>query len=406
MGKGPGMPRIPAARPTAQSKPAPHVEAAISRTAQPKTAPQAALPGAQRPLAAHVQTAIAAHTHRPAQMKPAPAQPPRPAPAPRPAVAAAPPRPRATVAQLTQYKSVVADEDFIVTPSSSSADSHRLSVTRPGALGNELAYMTYRFYPDKSVTMGHVEAYGMPNGTKVGYLLFYIMAKHAKDQGITTVTIGTGVDEYSTRRNLADAQLRNDQEAITSANQALAAVHIYSSLGFDASNAVQLSRSSVTVDNVIARSRAKIGDNWLVKAQKSGCFLTTACTQARGLPDDCRELGVLRRFRDDLVAASPAGRALVESYYRLAPGILEAIARRADQAEVLEGLYGEIQRAVAAIDHGEPAVALEVYAREVARLVREHLGGELPAEQTGLPERPSRPMPGRKPAPRSSGHYP
>ena len=29
-----------------------------------------------------------------------------------------------------------------------------------------------------------------------------------------------------------------------------------------------------------------------------GCFLTSACTEARGLPDDCHELTVLRSFRD------------------------------------------------------------------------------------------------------------
>ena len=31
----------------------------------------------------------------------------------------------------------------------------------------------------------------------------------------------------------------------------------------------------------------------------SGCFLTTACIRAKGLPDDCMELQTLRAYRDD-----------------------------------------------------------------------------------------------------------
>lgn len=30
----------------------------------------------------------------------------------------------------------------------------------------------------------------------------------------------------------------------------------------------------------------------------SGCYLTSACVNAKGLPDDCEELTVLRNFRD------------------------------------------------------------------------------------------------------------
>ena len=36
-----------------------------------------------------------------------------------------------------------------------------------------------------------------------------------------------------------------------------------------------------------------------------GCFLTSACTEARGLPDDCHELTVLRAFRDGYLRSQP-----------------------------------------------------------------------------------------------------
>jgi hypothetical protein len=56
-----------------------------------------------------------------------------------------------------------------------------------------------------------------------------------------------------------------------------------------------------------------------------GCFLTTACCEVLGLPDDCCELETLRRYRDLVLAASPQGREDVALYYRLAPAMLAAL---------------------------------------------------------------------------------
>lgn len=41
---------------------------------------------------------------------------------------------------------------------------------------------------------------------------------------------------------------------------------------------------------------------------KKGCFITTAACELRGLPDDCRELTTLRRFRDEVLLSSQEGR--------------------------------------------------------------------------------------------------
>ena len=45
-----------------------------------------------------------------------------------------------------------------------------------------------------------------------------------------------------------------------------------------------------------------------------GCFLTSACTEARGLPDDCHELTVLRSFRDGYLRSQPEGEAEIAEY--------------------------------------------------------------------------------------------
>jgi hypothetical protein len=38
---------------------------------------------------------------------------------------------------------------------------------------------------------------------------------------------------------------------------------------------------------------------------KSGCFITTACIEAKGLPDYCLEINVMRQFRDEYIKNLP-----------------------------------------------------------------------------------------------------
>ncbi|MEO1328551.1 MAG: CFI-box-CTERM domain-containing protein [Pseudomonadota bacterium] len=58
---------------------------------------------------------------------------------------------------------------------------------------------------------------------------------------------------------------------------------------------------------------------------QAGCFLTTACCVAVGLPDDCWELRVARAFRDGWLAQSAAGREETQAYYRIAPKIVASV---------------------------------------------------------------------------------
>ena len=105
------------------------------------------------------------------------------------------------------------------------------------------------------------------------------------------------------------------------------------------------------------------------------CYLTTACVTARGLPDDCEELRVLRVFRDSYLAALPNGPALIERYYKVSPAIVAAIDRRPDRLEVYDNLYEVIRSCVDAILVGDDHVAYGAY-----RTMVDHLGRSL-----GLP---------------------
>lgn len=73
------------------------------------------------------------------------------------------------------------------------------------------------------------------------------------------------------------------------------------------------------------------------------CFLTTACCQTIGLPDDCFELETLRRFRDQVLINLPGGREEIETYYKIAPALINEVnARPNAQAVWLQSYYAYI----------------------------------------------------------------
>ncbi len=103
------------------------------------------------------------------------------------------------------------------------------------------------------------------------------------------------------------------------------------------------------------------------------CFISTACTTAANLPDDCQELQTLRRFRDSYVAQQPRGKELIEEYYRIAPKIVKAIQGRPDAHTCFSKIFeDDILRAVELIQHGNFERALQHYTEMTTRLKSEY----------------------------------
>ena len=82
--------------------------------------------------------------------------------------------------------------------------------------------------------------------------------------------------------------------------------------------------------------------NFLPPKDDGDCYLTSACTQAMGLKDDCRELTQLRSFRDNYLAHQSGGREEIAHYYAVAPKIVAAIQRRPDALLRLKKLYDDL----------------------------------------------------------------
>ena len=73
-----------------------------------------------------------------------------------------------------------------------------------------------------------------------------------------------------------------------------------------------------------------------------GCFLTSACVEARGLADDCEELTLLRKFRDEYLSTCDGGKEEIEEYYRIAPGIVEKIKSQDHAISVFDRIYTDL----------------------------------------------------------------
>lgn len=103
----------------------------------------------------------------------------------------------------------------------------------------------------------------------------------------------------------------------------------------------------------------------------SGCYLTSACTEARGLPDDCTELTTLRAFRDNYVRNQPNGENDIKHYYDAAPKIVQSI-HALDCSEalpILDEIYTNlVQPCLLLIEHEHSEAAYLLYKQYALQL--------------------------------------
>lgn len=80
--------------------------------------------------------------------------------------------------------------------------------------------------------------------------------------------------------------------------------------------------------------------NWMNGGwNNGGCFLTTACVDYQHLSDNCYELEVLRRVRDQMLEQGGKMKDMVAEYYRIAPQIIAGINRSPECNKMWESLY-------------------------------------------------------------------
>lgn len=93
----------------------------------------------------------------------------------------------------------------------------------------------------------------------------------------------------------------------------------------------------------------------------SSCVIATACLQSTGELEDCRELEVLRRFRDWYIREHPQGGLEISEYYRLAPALCEQISQTSNKTDIWYEILLEVRRTVNLIESGEREKAVAYY---------------------------------------------
>ncbi len=115
-------------------------------------------------------------------------------------------------------------------------------------------------------------------------------------------------------------------------------------------------------------SKRSANDKSSSSSSGSGCFLTSACVKTAGLADNCLELTVLRKFRDEYVRRLPDGEALLATYYADAPRIVSAIAGSSASETEYRAIFSAIQNCIHSIARGDNNGAFATYKSLFLRL--------------------------------------
>ena len=93
------------------------------------------------------------------------------------------------------------------------------------------------------------------------------------------------------------------------------------------------------------------------------CYITTAVCGSLNAADDCRELTLLRDFRDGYMASLPNGEEMIRSYYDVAPTIVKHIDRLEDHDRIYQEIWASyIHPCIRYIEDGKNEECLSLYA--------------------------------------------
>jgi hypothetical protein len=100
------------------------------------------------------------------------------------------------------------------------------------------------------------------------------------------------------------------------------------------------------------------------------CFVTTAACKYFGKPDDCYELAVLRKFRDEWLNEQDGGSDLIRRYYVMAPAVVKALDVHPNKDQIYNILWNQyILRCVKLIEDGRFSETKDLYIQSITTLL-------------------------------------
>ncbi len=104
------------------------------------------------------------------------------------------------------------------------------------------------------------------------------------------------------------------------------------------------------------------------------CFVTTAVCQGLQKPQDCREVMIMKQYRDQYLLSLEDGAALVHAYYDIAPTIVKRIAKEASPEDKYLYLWERyLKKCVELAEQRRNEQCREVYETMMEELREEYL---------------------------------
>ena len=147
----------------------------------------------------------------------------------------------------------------------------------------------------------------------------------------------------------------------------------YLRLGITNPDQIRVADWYAKVSTVKSVTETSLFEYW----DKKGCFLTSACVEYMGLPDDCIELSTLREFRDGYLMSTFIGKNLVSEYYKIAPDIVRAINHSTNALLLYKNIHKCVLLCVSAIQQDRPDIAMQVYNQMVLILKTAYLAARM-----------------------------
>lgn len=124
------------------------------------------------------------------------------------------------------------------------------------------------------------------------------------------------------------------------------------------------------------KNHIQVSDYESIKAgfKQKLCFVTTAVCRGLHKPQDCRELTLMKRYRDEYLMNQEDGDAVIHEYYDIAPTIVKRIAKEASPEEKYLYLWNHyIKKCVELVEQSRNEQCREVYERMMTELREEYL---------------------------------
>lgn len=103
--------------------------------------------------------------------------------------------------------------------------------------------------------------------------------------------------------------------------------------------------------------------------KKNGCFITTAVCLSLGKGDNCYELNMFRKFRDNWLKEKNNGENLIKEYYSIAPVIVDTIDSLAEKEKIYKNIWKKyLSRCLLLIENENFEEATELYVEMVEQL--------------------------------------